>query len=194
LIEDAVSKVLATEVRVGNLIELDKRVWRVVKSYHVHVGGRGGAFMQLELKDVEGGSKRNERIRTDEKVERAFVETRDMQYLYQDGDNYVFMDQESYEQLNLPADFLEGQAGYLLPNGDVKVNMHNERPIGIELPASVVLTIEDTEPGIKGATATGSYKPAKMETGITVAVPQFVETGEKIRVNTDSGEYMERSN
>jgi elongation factor P len=194
LIEDTVSKVLATEVRVGNLIELDKRVWRVVKSYHVHVGGRGGAFMQLELKDVEGGSKRNERIRTDEKVERAFVETRDMQYLYQDGDNYVFMDQESYEQLNLPADFLEGQAGYLLPNGDVKVNMHNERPIGIELPASVVLTIEDTEPGIKGATATGSYKPAKMETGITVAVPQFVETGEKIRVNTDSGEYMERSN
>jgi elongation factor P len=194
LIEDTVSKVLATEVRVGNLIEVDKRVWRVVKSYHVHVGGRGGAFMQLELKDVEGGSKRNERIRTDEKVERAFVETRDMQYLYQDGDNYVFMDQESYEQLNLPADFLEGQAGYLLPNGDVKVNMHNERPIGIELPASVVLTIEDTEPGIKGATATGSYKPAKMETGITVAVPQFVETGEKIRVNTDSGEYMERSN
>jgi elongation factor P len=194
LIEDTVSKVLATEVRVGNLIELDKRVWRVVKSYHVHVGGRGGAFMQLELKDVEGGSKRNERIRTDEKVERAFVETRDMQYLYQDGDNYVFMDQESYEQLNLPADFLEGQAGYLLPNGDVKVNMHNERPIGIELPASVVLTIEDTEPGIKGATATGSYKPAKLETGITVAVPQFVETGEKIRVNTDSGEYMERSN
>jgi elongation factor P len=194
LIEDTVSKVLATEVRVGNLIELDKRVWRVVKSYHVHVGGRGGAFMQLELKDVEGGSKRNERIRTDEKVERAFVETRDMQYLYQDGDNYVFMDQESYEQLNLPADFLEGQAGYLLPNGDVKVNMHNERPIGIELPASVVLTIEDTEPGIKGATATGSYKPAQMETGITVAVPQFVETGEKIRVNTDSGEYMERSN
>ena len=117
-----------------------------------------------------------------------------MQYLYQDGDIYVFMDQESYVQLNLPADFLEGQAGYLLPNGDVKVNMHNERPIGIELPASVVLTIEDTEPGIKGATATGSYKPAKMETGITVAVPQFVETGEKIRVNTDSGEYMERSN
>ncbi|MBA4740258.1 MAG: elongation factor P [Burkholderiales bacterium] len=188
------AKVLATEVRVGNLIELDKRIWRVVKSYHVHVGGRGGAFMQLELKDVEGGSKRNERIRTDEKVERAFVETRDMQYLYQDGENYVFMDQESYEQLNLDAGFLEGQAGYLLPNGDVKVNMHNERPIGIELPASVVLTIDDTEPGIKGATATGSYKPAKMETGITVAVPQFVETGEKVRVNTDSGEYMERSN
>ena len=187
------AKVLATEVRVGNLIELDKRVWRVVKAYHVHVGGRGGAFMQVEMKDVESGTKRNERIRTDEKVDRAFVETRQMQYLYQDGDDYVFMDKESYEQLSLPADFLEGQAGYLLPNVDVNVNMHNERPIGIELPASVVLTIVETEPGIKGATATGSYKPAKMETGITVQVPQFIGEGEKIKVNTDSGEYMERA-
>jgi elongation factor P len=191
--ETIVAKVLATEIRVGNLIEMDKRVWRVLKSYHVHVGGRGGAFMQVEMKDVEVGTKRNERIRTDEKIERAFVETRDMQYLYQDGDNYVFMDQESFDQLNIPSDFLEGQAGFLLPNGDVKINMYNERPIGIELPASVVLTITETEPGIKGATATGSYKPATMETGITVMVPQFVESGEKIKVNTDSGEYMERS-
>jgi elongation factor P len=191
--ETIVAKVLATEIRVGNLIEMDKRVWRVLKSYHVHVGGRGGAFMQVEMKDVEVGTKRNERIRTDEKIERAFVETRDMQYLYQDGDNYVFMDQESFDQLNIPSDFLEGQAGFLLPNGDVKINMYNERPIGIELPASVVLAIAETEPGIKGATATGSYKPATMETGITVMVPQFVESGEKIKVNTDSGEYMERS-
>lgn len=187
------AKVLATEIRVGNLIELDKRVWRVLKSYHVHVGGRGGAFMQVEMKDVESGTKRNERIRTDEKIDRAFVESREMQYLYQDGDNYVFMDKQSYEQLTLPGDFLEGQTGYLLPNVDVLVNMHNDRPIGIELPASVVLTITETEPGIKGATATGSYKPATMETGITVMVPQFVSEGEKIKVNTDSGEYMERS-
>ena len=190
---DIVAKALATEIRVGNLIELDKRVWRVLKAYHVHVGGRGGAFMQVEMKDVESGTKRNERIRTDEKVDRAFVETRPMQYLYQDGDSYVFMDKESYEQLTLPADFLEGQAGYLLPNGDVQVNMHNDRPIGIELPASVILTIVETEPGIKGATATGSYKPARTETGITVQVPQFVSEGEKIKVNTDSGEYMERA-
>lgn len=187
------AKVLATEVRVGNLIELDKRVWRVLKSYHVHVGGRGGAFMQVEMKDVETGTKRNERIRTDEKVDRAFVDCRGMQYLYQDGDDYVFMDKENYEQLTLGADFLEGQSGYLLPNVDVQVNMHNDRPIGIELPGSVVLTVVETEPGMKNATATGSYKPAKMETGLTVQVPQFVNDGEKIRVNTDSGEYMERA-
>ena len=192
-LSNIVAKALATEIRVGNLIELDKRVWRVIKAYHVHVGGRGGAFMQVEMKDVETGTKRNERIRTDEKIDRAFVETRPMQYLYQDGDDYVFMDKESYEQLTLPADFLEGQAGYLLPNVDVQVNMHNDRPIGIELPASVILTIVETEPGIKGATATGSYKPAKTETGMTVQVPQFVSEGEKIKVNTDSGEYMERA-
>ena len=187
------AKVLATEIRVGNLIELDKRVWRVLKSYHVHVGGRGGAFMQVEMKDVESGTKRNERIRTDEKVDRAFVDSRGMQYLYQDGDDYVFMDKENYEQLTLAADFLEGQAGYLLPNGDVQVNMHNDRPIGVELPGSVVLTVAETEPGMKNATATGSYKPARMETGLTVQVPQFVNDGEKIKVNTDSGEYMERA-
>ena len=120
----------------GNLIEWDKRVWRVLKSYHVHVGGRGGAFMQVEMKDIETGTKTNQRFRTEDKVERAFVDPRDMQYLYQDGDSYVFMDKENYEQLSLPADFLEGQAGYLLPNTDVQVNFYNNRPIGLELPPS----------------------------------------------------------
>src|SRR5581483_11762057 len=187
------AKVLATEIRAGNLIELDKRIWRVLKSYHVHVGGRGGAFMQVEMKDVETGTKRNERIRTEDKVERAYVEPRQMQFLYQDGGGYVFMDKESYEQITLAADFLEGQAGYLLPNTDVQVNFHNERPIGVELPGSVVLTVVETEPSLKNATATGSFKPAKVETGITVMVPQFVGEGEKIKVNTDTGEYMERS-
>lgn len=191
--KEVMAKVLATEIRVGNLIEMDKRVWRVLKAYHVHVGGRGGAFMQVEMKDIEVGTKRNERIRTEDKVERAFVEPREMQYLYLDGDAYVFMDKQNYEQMNLPADFLEGQAGFLLPNTDVQVNFHNDRPIGIQLPASVVLTVTETEPSMKNATATGSYKPAKVETGMTVMVPQFVTEGEKIKVNTDSGEYMERA-
>lgn len=187
------AKVLATEVRAGNLIELDKRVWRVLKSYHVHVGGRGGAFMQVEMKDVETGTKRNERIRTEDKVERAYVEPREMQYLYQDGDAHVFMDKNTYEQLTLPADFLEGQVGFLMPNTDIQVNFHNDRPIGIQLPSSVVLTVVDTEPAMKNATATGSFKPAKVETGITVMVPQFIEEGVRIKVNTDTGEYVERA-
>lgn len=187
------AKVLATEIRVGNLIEWDKRIWRVLKSYHVHVGGRGGAFMQVEMKDIEAGTKTNQRIRTEDKVDRAFVEPREMTFLYQDGENYIFMDKENYEQLSLSQDFLESQYEYLLPNTDVQVNFHNDRPIGVQLPSSVMLTVVDTEPNLKGATATSSYKPAKMETGLVVMVPPFILQGEKIKVHTDSGEYIERA-
>jgi len=102
------------------------------------------------------------------------------------------MDKQNYEQLTLPRELLEGQVEYLLPNTEVQVNFHNERPIGVQLPPSVVLTITETEPTLKGATATGSFKPAKTETGLTVQVPPFVGQGEKIKVNTDSGEYIER--
>ncbi len=186
-------KVLATELRAGHLIELDRRVWRVLKAYHVHVGGRGGAFMQLEIKDIESGTKKNERVRTDEKVEQAFVVPRHMQFLYRDGENYVFMDQETYEQLSLPPDFLEGQAEYLVPSTDVEVNFYIERPISVQLPLSVVLTVLETEPHLKSATATGAFKPARTDTGLTVMVPQFVMNGEKIKVSTATGEYLERA-
>ncbi len=187
------AKVSAVDIRVGNLIEWDKRVWRVLKCYHVHVGGRGGAFMQVEMKDIEAGTKTNQRFRTEDKVERAFVEPRDMEYLYQDGDNYVFMDKQNYEQLSLSADFLEGQAGFLLPNTDVQINSYNGRTIGIELPPSVVLTVKETEPSIKNATATTTFKPAIMDTGITVQVPPFVNQGERIKINTNDGTYIERA-
>jgi elongation factor P len=187
------AKVEAVEIRAGQLLEWDKRVWRVLKAYHVHVGGRGGAFMQVEMKDIDKGTKTNQRFRTEDKIERAFVEPRDMQYLYQDGDSYVFMDQENYEQMSLSAEFLEGQSGYLLPNTDVQINFYNGRAIGIELPPSVVLTVKDTEPGIKNSTATNSFKPAVMETGVTVQVPPFVNTGDKIKVDTAEGTYMERA-
>jgi elongation factor P len=187
------AKVEAVEIRPGQLLEWDKRVWRVLKAYHVHVGGRGGAFMQVEMKDIDKGTKTNQRFRTEDKIERAFVEPRRMQYLYQDGDSYVFMDQENYEQMSLSAEFLEGQSGYLLPELEVQINFYNGRSIGIELPPSVVLTVEDTEPGIKNSTATSSFKPAKMQTGVTVQVPSFINTGDKIKVDTAEGKYMERA-
>ena len=114
-------------------------------------------------------------------------------FLYSDGQGYNFMDQENYEQLSLPADFLEGQSGYLLPETNVQINFYNDRPIGVELPPSVVLTVTDTEPGIKNSTATNSFKPAKMETGITVQVPPFINKGEKIKIDTAEGTYMERA-
>ncbi|MBI2754513.1 MAG: elongation factor P [Betaproteobacteria bacterium] len=187
------AKVEAVEIRVGNLIEWDKRVWRVLKCYHVHVGGRGGAFMQVEMKDIESGTKTNQRFRTEDKIERAFVEPREMQYLYQDGSSYVFMDKQNYEQLSLSDEFLEGQAGFLLPNTEVQVNFYNGRAIGVELPPSVVLTVVQTEPGIRNATATNMFKQAKLETGITVQVPPFIGQGEKIKISTNDGSYMERA-
>jgi len=186
------AKVLATEIRVGHLLEWEKRIWRVLKCYHVHVGGRGGAFMQVEMKDIESGTKTNQRIRTEDKVERAVVEAREMQYLYPEADSFVFMDKENYEQLSLSKDFLDEQAGFLLPNTDVKVNFYDGRAIGVELPPSVVLEVVDTEPGIKNATVTTSFKPARTETGLMVQVPPFVNNGEKIKVNTDDGAYIER--
>lgn len=139
------ARILATEIRAGHLI-----------------GGRGGAFMQMEMKDVETGTKKNERIRTDEKIEAAEIEPRNMRFLYQDGDSFVFMDTQSYDQLSLPADFLEGQSGYLLPNIDVMISLYNDRPIGVQLPSSVILQVTETEPGLKNSTATGSFKPAKV--------------------------------
>ena len=166
------AKVLATEIRIGHLLEWEKRIWRVIKCYHVHVGGRGGAFMQVEMKDIETGTKTNQRIRTEDKVERAFVDPRDMQYLYNDGTGYIFMDKENYEQLTLSDEMLEGQTGYLLPNTDVQVVFYNDKPIGVELPPSVVLTVT--------------------ETGLIVQVPPFVNSGEKIKVNTNDGAYIER--
>jgi elongation factor P len=150
-------------------------------------------LMQVEMKDIDKGTKTNQRFRTEDKIERAFVDPREMQYLYQDGEQYVFMDKENYEQMQLDADFLEGQAGYLLPNTDVQINFYNGRPIGIEVPPSVILTVIDTEPGIKNSTATNSFKPATMETGITVQVPPFINKGEKIKVDTNEGKYMERA-
>lgn len=187
------AKILATEIRVGYLLEWEKRVWRVLKCYHVHVGGRGGAYMQVEMKDIENGTKVNQRFRTDEKIEKAFVDAREMDYLYNDGENYIFMDNATFEQLGLSAIFLEGQTGYLLPNTTVQINLFNERPIGIQLPQAVILEVVETDPNIKGATVTTSFKPAILETGIQVQVPPFVEKGNKIKVNTDTGEYMERA-
>ncbi|MCH9704927.1 MAG: elongation factor P [Proteobacteria bacterium] len=186
------AKISATEVRSGILIEWEKRLWRVVKSRHVHVGGRGGAYMQVEVKDIETGSKNNIRMHTDDKVERPFVETRKMRYLYAEEGGYIFMDEENYEQLTLENDFFEDREGYLIPDILIDVLLYEGRVIGATLPTSVVVKIVQTDPQAKGSTVTSSYKPAQVETGITVMVPPFIEEGIKIRISTDSGEYLER--
>ncbi len=176
----------------GVKIELDGNPF--VMTYFQHVKpGKGGAFVQLEMKCISDGTKLNERFRSEDKVEKAHVESRRMQYLYAEGDSHVFMDNETYEQISIDAEDLEAQLPFLLPNTDVQINFHNESPIGIELPGSVVLEVVDTEGVVKGQTASGSGKPAITETGHKITVPTFVSTGEKVRVNTDTGEYMERA-
>ncbi len=185
-------KISAFEIRVGNLLEHNGRLWRVYKTNHVKPG-KGGAFVQVEMKDITAGTKLNERFRSEDRVEKAHVEGRSMQYLYEDNGHYVFMDNQSYEQLSLNAEDLEGQIGYLRPDTEVQVMFHNNAPLGVELPPTVVLEVVETEGVVRGQTAASSGKPAKVETGLTVTVPPFVNAGDKIKINTATGEYVERA-
>ncbi len=139
------------------------------------------------------GSSYDVRFSSDDKVEKAVLETVEMEYLYADGDAHVFMNNETYEQIPMPAELLGKAMDYLLPNTTVKVVLHEENPVGLELPNSVKLKVVETEPGLKGATAAGSAKPATLETGLVVNVPQFVEVGETIEVDTRSGAYLTRA-
>lgn len=181
-----------SEIRSGMKVLLEGDPYAIVDNEFVKPG-KGQAFNRIKVRNLKTGRTIERTFRSGESLEAADVVDTEMQYLYQDGDSYVFMDKENYEQLSLAADFLEGQAGYLLPNTDVQINFYNGRAIGIELPPSVILTVEDTEPGIKNSTATNSFKPARMETGITVQVPPFISKGEKIKIDTAEGTYMERA-
>ena len=192
LISNYLMKISASDVRIGNLVEYQGKLWRILKKSHVKPG-KGGAFAQLEMKAISDNTKLNERFRSEDKLEKAHVEPRQMQYLYPDGQDFIFMDLETFEQMSIANDDLTGQADFLLPNEEVQINFYNEQPIGIELPASVVMKVEETETVVKGQTAAGSGKPAIVETGLRVIVPPFVNTGDKIRINTDTGEYMERA-
>ena len=184
-------KISAFEVRIGNLIEHQGKLWKVYKKSHVKPG-KGGAFVQLEMKCISDGTKLNERFRSEDKIEKAHVETRQMQYLYIEGDTYIFMDNESFDQLTIPAEELEDQIPFLLPNTDVQINFHNDCPIGVELPTNVILEVVETDVMVKGQTAASGGKPAILETGYKLSVPQFISVGEKVKVNTETGEYVER--
>ena len=184
-------KISASDVRIGNLIEYQSRLWRVLKKDHVKPG-KGGAFVQVELKEINGRTKQNERFRSEDKLEKARVEPRNMQYLYPESDQYIFMDLESYDQISIGVDSLSGQEGYLAPNEELQINFYNEQPIGVELPATVILEVVETETSMKGQTAAGSGKPARLNTGLRIVVPTFINVGDTIRVNTETGQYVER--
>lgn len=182
----------APSIRKGMILEVDGNLWRVMKAQHV-TPGKGVACMQVEMRNLETGNKTNKRFNSTERVERVTLTQRNMQYLYEDGGNYHFMDLESYEQIELGAEFLEDAIPYLLPETEVVVEFHETRPLNVQMPQTVVLEVVECDAAIKGQTATGSYKPGKLETGAMIMVPPYLESGTKIRVNTETGEYMERA-
>ena len=174
------------------MLEHDGGLWVAVKTAHVKPG-KGGAFAQVELKNLIDGRKLNERFRANETVERVRLEQKDFQYLYEEGDSLVFMDNESYEQLELQKDFVGERAAFLQDGMVVTVEMHEERPIGVKLPDTVVLAVSETEAVVKGQTAASSYKPATMENGVRVMVPPFITADEKIVVDTNELTYVKRA-
>lgn len=166
-------------------------LYRVTSVKHLTPGNKRG-FMQTKLKNLKTGSGTENKFRSEDRVERAVLETRSMQYLYGDGDLHTFMDTQSYEQISLPAEDVGDLLSFLLPNQVVLIEFYEGKPVGISPPSSVDLEVVDTEPSLKGATASASYKPAKLETGITIQVPPFVQVGDRVRVDPAEGTYLER--
>ncbi|MGE0847653.1 MAG: elongation factor P [Flavobacteriaceae bacterium] len=185
-------KINGNEIRPGNVIQHNDSLWVAVKTNAVKPG-KGGAYNQVELKNLLNGSKLNERFRASETVERVRLEQKDFQYLYAEGDMLVFMDTENYEQINLAEDFVGERAAFLQDGMMVTVEMHEGMPIGITLPAQVVLEITEAEPVVKGQTAASSYKPAILENGVRCMVPPFIGVGEKIVVDTGEITYLRRA-
>jgi elongation factor P len=181
----------ATRLRKGNLIKHNGELFRVLEVQHVTPGNLRG-FVRAKMRNMRNQSLLDHRFRSEDTVERAALDEREMQYLYSDGADYCFMDTTSYEQIHLSEESLGDSVQYLLPESTIRVEFYEGQPVGIELPATVDLKVSETVPGIKGATANAQVKPATLETGLVVSVPAFVNTGDVIRVNTETGEYLSR--
>ena len=175
----------------GMTLELDGTLFQIIEFQHVKPG-KGGAFVRSKLRNVKTGAVTEKTFNAGVKVGLAIVERKDMQYLYGDGSDYVFMDLDTYEQIHVPGVLVGDAANYLIEGAQAQVSSHEGVPISVDLPASIVLTITKTDPGAKGDTRTGASKPATLETGIVVNVPLFVEEGEKVKIDTRTGAYIER--
>lgn len=180
------------DFRTGLTIEVDGGIWRVVEFQHVKPG-KGAAFVRSKLRNLRNGAIQEKTFRAGEKVAKAQIDNRRMQYLYANGDQHVFMDNESYEQIELPAEQIEYELKFLKENMEVSIMMYQTETLGVELPNTVELKVTETEPGIKGDTASGGTKPATVETGLVVQVPFFVNEGDVLIVNTDDGSYVSRA-
>src|SRR5450432_1305295 len=184
--------IASTQLRPGMVIKFNKELYSIFKMEHRTPGNLRG-FVQVKMRSLRSGSMTEHRFSSEDRVERAALDEQEMEYLYDDGEYYYFMNTETYEQMHLMKDLLGDATQYLIPQLKVKVEFYEGKPMSVELPATVDLTVVETEPGLKGATVSNVGKPAKMETGLVVQVPAFIVEGEKIRVNTSEGTYQERA-
>jgi elongation factor P len=176
----------------GMLIKMGDDLFRVLDLQHVTPGNLRG-FVRVRFRNIRSGSLSDQKLRSEDTVERAVLDERQMQYLYKDGDSYHFMDTETYEQMHMSAEALGDSVNYIMPDATIAVEFYGSEPVGIELPVTVDLKVVDTVPGIKGATASNQIKPATLETGLVVNVPPFINPGDVVRVSTETGEYLSRA-
>lgn len=186
-------KITATMIKAGNVLVYEGALWIVSKQPEHTKPGKGPAYMQVEMKNLQTGTKINQRFSSSDYIEKAQLEQRDFQYLYMEGDNLVLMDLENFEQMHVHKDIIGEKLPFLADNMEVRLEFHNEKPLSIDLPSTVVLRIEETDPIIKGSTATASYKPAIMSNGVRVMVPPYLTTGEDIVVKTEDSTFVERA-
>ena len=184
-------KLYASEIRVGMLIEYKNDLWQVLKTQHVKPG-KGGAFAQVEMKSVNKNTKLNERFRSSESVEKASLDETKFNYLYGDETDYYFMDPKSYEQINIKKETIGEKGKMLTENLEVSISFYNEKPLAVELPNQVTCTIDTTDVALKGQTVSSSYKPATLDNGVNIQVPPFIESGDKIIVDTRTMEYVKK--
>ncbi len=184
-------KINATEIRVGMILEHKNDLWEVLKTSHVKPG-KGGAFAQVEMKSLMKNTKLNERFRSSETIEKAALEEVKFNYMYNDGDNYYFMNPETFEQININEKIIGSKSKILSENLEVTINFHNDHPLNITLPNQITCKIELTDVALKGQTVSSSYKPATLNNGINVQVPPFVESGDEIIIDTRTMEYVKK--
>ena len=184
-------KILGNEIKPGMIIEHNSDLWSVLKAQHVKPG-KGGAFNQVELKSIKKGTKLNERFRSSDNVERVVLEEKKFNFLYEDGNKCHFMDQTNFEQIAINKNLLEEKSKLLKENMEVSVNFYDEQALSVDLPTTIELIIENTDATIKGQTASSSYKPATLENGIKIMVPPFINSGDKISLDTRTLEYIKK--
>jgi len=184
-------KIYASEIRVGMLIEYKNDLWQVLKTQHVKPG-KGGAFAQVEMKSLNKNTKLNERFRSSESVEKASLDETKFNFLYEDEVDYYFMDPKSYEQINIKKEVIGEKGKMLTENLDVSISFYNDKPLIVELPNHVTCTIETTDVALKGQTVSSSYKPATLHNGIDIQVPPFIDSGDKVIVDTRTMEYVKK--